>query len=177
MQHEGVGVGTELGDDEGRTLRHKSGDESHVAGEAIELGYDHGTLAATCGGEGSSQLWPPIERVRALAAFCLDELGCEGEAFGFGELPYGFSLGVGFRGQSAAAFRLRPGSKAGSYHLTTAETRILSLLAAGMSLSQVARELGVQTSTARTHLLRLFAKTGTHRQAELIKLATSLTTP
>lgn len=63
------------------------------------------------------------------------------------------------------------------FDLTTAETRILSLLAAGMSLSQIARELGVQTSTARTHLLRLFAKTGTHRQAELIKLATSLTTP
>ena len=63
------------------------------------------------------------------------------------------------------------------FDLTPAEARVFSLLVSGLTLSQTARELGVQTSTAKTHLLRLFAKTGTHRQTELISLARSLTTP
>jgi hypothetical protein len=31
MQHEGVGVGTQFGDDEGHALCHQSGDEGHIA--------------------------------------------------------------------------------------------------------------------------------------------------
>jgi DNA-binding CsgD family transcriptional regulator len=43
--------------------------------------------------------------------------------------------------------------------------------------SEVAETLGIAESTVRTHLLRLFAKTGTKRQADLIKLIASYTNP
>ena len=77
----------------------------------------------------------------------------------------------------AASPKLAPSEAlAALFDLTAAEVRVLSLLAAGMTLSAAARELGVRSSTVRTHLLRLFAKTGTHRQTDLIRLTTSLTT-
>ncbi len=60
--------------------------------EPIELRPDHGTLAATRGGEGGGELWPAVERMGALAALCLYEFGCEGEAFRLGEAPHCLSL-------------------------------------------------------------------------------------
>ena len=60
------------------------------------------------------------------------------------------------------------------YDLTPAEAKVFSLLASGMPLATIAARLGIRHSTARTHLQRLFAKTGAGRQAELIRLAASL---
>ena len=45
----------------------------------------------------------------------------------------------------------------------------------GHGLKVVAGELGVSTSTVRTHLLSIFRKTNTHRQAELVRLLAKLT--
>jgi DNA-binding CsgD family transcriptional regulator len=55
------------------------------------------------------------------------------------------------------------------YGLTPAEANVGSLLIAGSSLEDAARELGVSITTARTHLRQLFNKTGTNRQAELVQ--------
>lgn len=52
--------------------------------------------------------------------------------------------------------------------LTAAETRIATRLVDGRSPREIAAELGVGVSTVRTHLARIFAKTGTSRQAELV---------
>lgn len=60
------------------------------------------------------------------------------------------------------------------YGLTPAETRVLAAIATGATPAEAARQLGVGLGTARTHLLRLFAKTSTHRQADLMRLAASL---
>jgi DNA-binding CsgD family transcriptional regulator/PAS domain-containing protein len=60
------------------------------------------------------------------------------------------------------------------FDLTPSEARVFALIAAGNSVAKAARNLGVGQSTVKTHLLRLFTKTGTSRQAELIKLAASL---
>ncbi len=60
------------------------------------------------------------------------------------------------------------------FDLTAAEARVLALLLGGLTLAQAATELGIRTTTAKTHLLNLFEKTGTHRQSDLIKLADSL---
>jgi DNA-binding CsgD family transcriptional regulator/PAS domain-containing protein len=60
------------------------------------------------------------------------------------------------------------------YGLTPAETRVLAAIATGATPAEAARQLGVGLGTTRTHLLRLFAKTSTHRQAELMRLAASL---
>jgi len=60
------------------------------------------------------------------------------------------------------------------FDLTPAETRVFGRMAEGASISETAKALGVSPSTVKTHLLRLFAKTGTRRQAELVKLGASL---
>lgn len=59
------------------------------------------------------------------------------------------------------------------YGLTPAETRLLALLARGQGLDEAAEALGVKMATARTHLHRIFEKTGTSRQAELVRLVLS----
>ena len=62
---------------------------------------------------------------------------------------------------------------AGLYGLTGAEGRIAHLLTRGLSPSEVASTEGVSVSTVRSHLKRVFEKTGTHRQGELIQLLLS----
>ena len=60
------------------------------------------------------------------------------------------------------------------FDLTPAEARVFTRVANGDSVAQMSRSLGISQSTVKTHLLRLFAKTGTRRQGELVKLAASL---
>lgn len=57
------------------------------------------------------------------------------------------------------------------YDLTPAEAQVFASLAKGVSLDAIAKSLGTAKSTARTHLLRIFEKTGCRRQAELVALA------
>ncbi|MGB3627607.1 MAG: helix-turn-helix transcriptional regulator [Henriciella sp.] len=54
------------------------------------------------------------------------------------------------------------------FGLTRAEADIASELMAGQSLADIATARGIAISTARTHLARLFSKTGTTRQPELV---------
>jgi len=56
------------------------------------------------------------------------------------------------------------------YSLTHSEAEIVRLLAGGVSLEEAARSRGVSINTARSHLQRAFAKTGTSRQGELVRL-------
>jgi DNA-binding CsgD family transcriptional regulator len=63
------------------------------------------------------------------------------------------------------------------FDLTPAEIRILQRLLAGSVPSEIADELGLALPTVRTHLGRIFAKTGTSRQSDLILLATELAAP
>ena len=58
----------------------------------------------------------------------------------------------------------------GMYDLTHSEAELVRRLASGVSLDQAAQERGVSMNTARSHLKRAFAKTGTTRQAELLRL-------
>ncbi|MBW3671827.1 MAG: hypothetical protein KY432_09175 [Acidobacteria bacterium] len=37
-------------------------------------------------------------------------------------------------------------------------------------IEEIAEELGVESSTARSHLKRVFTKTDTHRQSDLVRL-------
>ncbi len=63
------------------------------------------------------------------------------------------------------------------FGITHAESRVLHLLLRGMSLERAAETLGVSANTAKTHLGRLFIKTGTQRQADLARLAISVSSP
>lgn len=60
------------------------------------------------------------------------------------------------------------------YGLTTAEIALAQSLLAGDGLLEAAKSRGIGEATARTHLKRVFEKTATHRQADLIKLLLSL---
>jgi len=56
------------------------------------------------------------------------------------------------------------------YGLTSAETRLTAILADGKSLNEACEMLAITQNTARTHLKRIFSKTDTNRQTELVKL-------
>jgi DNA-binding CsgD family transcriptional regulator len=53
--------------------------------------------------------------------------------------------------------------------LTPTEARMLGLIVKGLDTVVAAKKLGIARTTARTHLQRLFAKTGTARQSELVR--------
>ncbi|MDD5564657.1 MAG: helix-turn-helix transcriptional regulator [Thermoanaerobaculaceae bacterium] len=57
-----------------------------------------------------------------------------------------------------------------AYHLTSSEAKLAALLAEGLELHEVADRMGVSINTARSHLAHAFSKTGTSRQAELVRL-------
>lgn len=59
------------------------------------------------------------------------------------------------------------------YGLTPAESRLAWLLVGDFSLAEAAAQLGIAQSTARTVLKRVLAKTGTRRQASLVRLLLS----
>jgi DNA-binding CsgD family transcriptional regulator len=59
-----------------------------------------------------------------------------------------------------------------AYHfeLTPAETAVVREAVRGDGIAASAKRLGISRTTARTHIQHVFQKTGTHRQAELIRL-------
>lgn len=59
------------------------------------------------------------------------------------------------------------------YGLTAAELRVLPTLMQGHSLVEAAAALSVGQPTARTHLSKIFGKTGTSRQSELMRASFS----
>ena len=63
------------------------------------------------------------------------------------------------------------------FDLTSAEARVLAQLISGEGLTVAARHLDIARSTARTHLASILEKTGTHRQAELVRLFFETTIP
>lgn len=59
-------------------------------------------------------------------------------------------------------------------NLTPAEARVAMALFEGHSLKEAAQQLSISSNTARIHLSRIFDKTDTKRQSELIGLMTRL---
>lgn len=60
------------------------------------------------------------------------------------------------------------------FELTPQEARVGAAIAAGQSLKQAADLIGIRVSTARTHLGRIFSKTGTRQQSQLVALLRSV---
>ena len=58
----------------------------------------------------------------------------------------------------------------GLYGLTAAEAEVALAVLDGEGVGAIADGLGISVATARTHLHRIFEKTGTKRQAELVRL-------
>lgn len=63
------------------------------------------------------------------------------------------------------------------YGLTPSELRVLLSIVQIGGVPETAQALGVAEQTVKTHLHRLFSKTGTTRQAELVKLVAGFSSP
>jgi len=63
--------------------------------------------------------------------------------------------------------------------LTAREAEVLTLLAAGLSNTEIARRLFVSNATVKTHINRIFAKTGARDRAQAVRYAyqTGLASP
>jgi DNA-binding CsgD family transcriptional regulator len=80
--------------------------------------------------------------------------------------------------QDPAEVPLMPGEAfARLYRLTGAEVRVLLALSQGLGGKEAADMLGVGEPTVRTHLQRIFSKTGTSRQTDLLGLLRGSTPP
>ncbi len=64
---------------------------------------------------------------------------------------------------------LRPAYLQSIFDLSPAEARVAVKLCQGLDLARVAQALSISRNTARVHLNAILAKTGTHRQAELMR--------
>jgi DNA-binding CsgD family transcriptional regulator len=61
------------------------------------------------------------------------------------------------------------------YGLTAAETEVAIRVLQGEGVRPIAEQLGVSQATVKTHLQKVFDKTDTHRQAELVRLLLAIT--
>jgi DNA-binding CsgD family transcriptional regulator/PAS domain-containing protein len=64
-----------------------------------------------------------------------------------------------------------------AFKLTRAETQVLAQVLEGHTLAEAGSILGVARSTVKTHLEAIYAKTGTRRVPELVRLAVGLVPP
>src|SRR5262245_30794416 len=70
-----------------------------------------------------------------------------------------------------------PESIARLYKLTPTELRVLLAIVQIGGVPEVAEALGIGEATVKTHLHRVFAKTGTSRQSDLVKLVAGFANP
>jgi DNA-binding NarL/FixJ family response regulator len=66
---------------------------------------------------------------------------------------------------------------ANAYTLTPSELRVLLAISTGGGVGEVARTLGVAETTVKTHLAKLYDKTGTSRQTDLVRLVAGFQSP
>ena len=85
------------------------------------------------------------------------------------------------RDAAAMIFMFDPAGPAGvpptwlmdAYRLTAAEARVALHAASGRSVAEIGAQLNTSPNTVKTHLRRVFAKTGVHGQAELAGIIAS----
>jgi DNA-binding CsgD family transcriptional regulator/PAS domain-containing protein len=63
------------------------------------------------------------------------------------------------------------------FDLTPAESRIFMAVGLGKTSSEIATSFTITESTVKTHLTRIYSKTNTSRQLDLVKLGTSIGAP
>jgi DNA-binding CsgD family transcriptional regulator len=79
--------------------------------------------------------------------------------------------------RAALATRSPPEAIAKTYKLTPMEVRVLLAIVEVGGAPQVAEALGIGEGTVKTHLKRLYQKTGASRQADLVKLFAGYANP
>lgn len=89
----------------------------------------------------------------------------------------GTAVAALFVRKAALAIPTRSDALRQAFKLTPTELRVLLAIVELGGVPQVARALGVAGSTIKTHLRRLFEKTGATRQADFVKLVPGYATP
>jgi DNA-binding CsgD family transcriptional regulator len=93
---------------------------------------------------------------------------------------------AGMGGDAAAALFVQPAdfdppsipeSLAQAFDLTPGELRVVLATVKHEGVADVAETLGVAETTVKTHLARIFAKTETRRQADIVKLVAGFASP
>ncbi len=75
---------------------------------------------------------------------------------------------------ASAAIARRLASARVVYGLSDAQFRTASLIAEGHALPRIAQDMGISVNTVRTHLTRLYEKTGVNAQTALVRLLLSV---
>ncbi len=89
-----------------------------------------------------------------------------------------FAASVAVFVQDPVQISLMPGEAFARLHgLTGGELRVLLALSQGLGGTESAEMLGISEPTVRTHLQRIFSKTGTTRQSDLLSLLHRSTPP
>ena len=76
-----------------------------------------------------------------------------------------------------ADFAARTAQMAKLYRLTPAEARVFAAVVAGNGIARIALASGVAHETIRTQLKSVYSKTGTHSQADIVRLASGFARP
>jgi DNA-binding CsgD family transcriptional regulator/PAS domain-containing protein len=63
------------------------------------------------------------------------------------------------------------------YDLTPSEARVMLQIGSGQTVSEIAATIGVSENTIKTHLGRVFSKTGSARQSDIVRIVTALSPP
>jgi DNA-binding CsgD family transcriptional regulator len=71
----------------------------------------------------------------------------------------------------------RLGLAAWVYGLSPAQQRVAALIAEGLSLAEIAERMEITPNTARTHLNRIFGKTGVRTQSALVRILLTAASP
>lgn len=185
---DGLKAGVFLADSDGKVLHaNAAGNELLAQGDALrarngrlspsDLGAANAlSLALAAAGNGTL---PAGDTGHAIAL-----AGPDGDHFALHLLP----LVNGKKradGAAAAVFVQRttqvptiaPDLVARAFGLTPAEQRVLGHIVEAGSVAEAAERLRVSETTVKTHLHRVFSKTGTARQADLVKLLTGFAGP
>ena len=79
--------------------------------------------------------------------------------------------------KAALEMRSAPEIIAKTFNLTPSELRVLLAVVQVGGVPEIAGALGIGEATVKTHLHRLFGKTGASRQADLVKLVAGYSNP
>lgn len=79
--------------------------------------------------------------------------------------------------KAARQLRSAPEVIARMFNLTPSELRVLFAIIESGGVPETAEALGIGQATVKTHLHRVFCKTGTRRQTELVKLVAGFASP
>jgi DNA-binding CsgD family transcriptional regulator len=156
---------------------------AHRDGIEIKAGYLTGSSAAATTALGRAGAWAGCPEGRGGGVRIprrsgrsdyLVQAGCCPERLA--HLPFAPGAAILRIYDPAQSHRLPPAITS-LFDLTARETEVAQALLQGHSVDTLASALHISRNTARIHLQRLFHKTGTNRQADLVRLLTSLTAP